>query len=216
MASIELDPGRWLLQCPVDETLIAPGVTECGECGLSVEPLRALASTAAVFLRTAAAVDSSLAIEQVDHASALVPESENYLLDAGRALGAAGAYESARTVLDRAAGIAPGRKDIKAELAALAERIDPTGWLTEGLPVPAVDEEPEVSPAEPEQALIPAQPRSRREELKARSRAAWQQQDLTEPGSAEYWALGHEMTRIAIEIAALSSDGAATEGPRPV
>lgn len=156
-------------------------------------------------LETATRVEPRLADAYVKAAALLVPESENYLLDAGRALRIAGDYASAQSVLARASDIAPGRKDIKSELADVTGRIDPTDWLAEGPPqaAPAA----EVIEPEPEPEAISARRMTRREELQLRNNAAWREQDQTEPGSAEYWALGREMARIAVEIAALPGEG---------
>jgi hypothetical protein len=195
-----VDPGRWLLRCPVDDSTVAPGATQCLDCGVSVEPLRAMASTAGMLLQTAATVDVELASRNVGYASALVPESENFLLDAGRCLIAAGALEAARNALERAALIAPGRKDIKAELSALPH------WTSRAVErAGGPSEPPAAGELEPIPPLVASEPLSRRAELMVEHGEARRQRDQSELGSAAWRAACLEVARIEIAIAALTA-----------
>lgn len=204
--SVQLRPERWLLRCPVDDAVIAPGVEQCPDCDLSTKPLRALAFVAAGSLEMAAALDPVMAMRQVEAASAMVPESENFLLDAGRTLSAAGALESAMAALQRAQQIAPGRKDIKVELAAVEERIDPAAWLTEQ----PIDAEPAATqPPVTELAETPARAMDNaRDRLMHEHAAARRRRDGAELDSLEYRSACGDIARIEIAIAALSQPAA--------
>jgi hypothetical protein len=196
-----VDAARWLLRCPVDQAWIAPDIAECPDCGLSTGPLRALALVAANHLETAAEVSPGLAFTQVESASHLVPESESFLLDAGRVLAAAGAYEAARDALLRAAKIAPGRKDIQAELATVSAHIDPTAWLT-AEPSRASATVPSAESAQaPASTALPSTPRAAlmTDHVAARSR-----RDRADLGSSDYREACLEIARIEVAIAALA------------
>jgi hypothetical protein len=201
------DHERWLLRCPVDDAVIAHGIVHCPDCGLSTAPLRALAAMAAEGLGTAALVVPELAIGQVRAASALVPESENFLLDAGRALAAAGAYADARDALEKASSIAPGRTDIRDEARAVSEHIHPTAWLAQGPETaPSTTSDQASGSADRRAALaVAAAVVSPRDRLRQAHAAARNARDATVLGSPEYIAACNEVARIEVEISGLSS-----------
>lgn len=184
---------------------IAPEIAECPDCGLSTEPLRALALMAANQLKTAATLQSDPASAMASSAADLVPESENFLLDAGRALTAAGAYEDSRRALDRASRIAPGRKDIKAELGRVSEQIDPTAWLAEA-PMPTAGTSAVSASTRTESTAKPVlRSETARESLMHEHAAARQARDQAELSGEAYVAACLEVARVEVAIAGLSA-----------
>jgi hypothetical protein len=175
----------WLLQCPVDDSWIAADTSSCPDCGLSSGPLQALASMAAHALREAGGLPPALAEQRVRAASMLVPESEAFLLDAGRTLAAVGALEAARELLQKAARIAPGRTDIHEELRRVDAALTP------------------VSPSSPVKQM-PVLAESPRGRLMTQHAAARQWRDSSALGSPEFRAAALEVSQIEIEISALS------------